>query len=265
MGQMRPPRQVPLRQVLHGPAALRRGLILLLPLLCALFPVMGGGAHAQPANAAQCRLPPRVEPQACPQQGPRRGRAGDFDHYLLALSWSPEYCATRRNPPAHQCRDNRFGFVVHGLWPQYRADAPRDGHGWPQYCTSATRPAAELSGALLRRHLCLLPAAELMACQWSKHGSCGDFDGPAAYFDAIEDLARRLVLPRLEPGPTRVRDVRAAFLAANPGLPGDALVVTVAQDHLAEVRLCVDRARTAFVRCDRGAGGSAPDRRLQVR
>ena len=43
---------------------------------------------------------------------------GTFDYYLLSLSWSPAYCLS--DPGAAECNGpRRFGFIVHGLWPQY--------------------------------------------------------------------------------------------------------------------------------------------------
>src|SRR5689334_6277805 len=52
---------------------------------------------------------------AWPQDAP-----GQFDFYVLSLSWSPSFCQSsedRGSSPA-QCRGRRFAFVVHGLWPQ---------------------------------------------------------------------------------------------------------------------------------------------------
>jgi len=61
-------------------------------------------------------------------------RAGDFDYYLLSLSWSPTWCALEgdaRNAP--QCAPGRdLGWVLHGLWPQYE-------EGWPSWCWSRAR------------------------------------------------------------------------------------------------------------------------------
>ena len=45
----------------------------------------------------------------------KRGEPGQFDFYLLNLSWSPEFCAIHETSP--QCAAHP-GFVVHGLWPQ---------------------------------------------------------------------------------------------------------------------------------------------------
>ncbi|HXP65277.1 MAG TPA: hypothetical protein VN815_07370, partial [Steroidobacteraceae bacterium] len=51
---------------------------------------------------------------------------GVFDYYLLSLSWSPAYCLS--DPGAAECNGpRRFGFIVHGLWPQNEA-------GWPENC-----------------------------------------------------------------------------------------------------------------------------------
>ena len=43
-------------------------------------------------------------------------RAGKFDYYVMALSWTPNWCASegdRKN--SDQCDDDRgFGFTLHG-------------------------------------------------------------------------------------------------------------------------------------------------------
>ena len=64
--------------------------------------------------------------------GPAAGdgeKAGDFDYYVMSLSWSAAWCALEgdaRDDP--QCDVGRgLTFVLHGLWPQHEA-------GWPQYC-----------------------------------------------------------------------------------------------------------------------------------
>ena len=58
--------------------------------------------------------------------------AGDFDYYVLALSWSPTYCAlegdARRDAQCDAGKDH--GFTLHGLWPQFEK-------GWPSFCSGA--------------------------------------------------------------------------------------------------------------------------------
>ncbi|MFX8949768.1 hypothetical protein ABTM92_19760, partial [Acinetobacter baumannii] len=84
--------------------------------------------------------------------GPQRLPTGQsaITGYTLALSWSPEFCNAHRNDPAsaQQCsgRGGRFGFILHGLWPE------GSGGQWPQWCAAAL-PSAEA----LRRAMCLTP------------------------------------------------------------------------------------------------------------
>src|SRR3974390_2760936 len=73
-------------------------------------------------------------------QDRRQNAPGEFDFYVLSLSWSPSFCeqaAERGNSGRSQqaqCGGRPFSFVVHGLWPQYE-------HGFPNYCE---RPAPRL-------------------------------------------------------------------------------------------------------------------------
>jgi ribonuclease I len=58
----------------------------------------------------------------------KSGTTGDFDYYVVSLSWSPAYCVTHPKDQ-RQCGDRGFGFVLHGVWPQkstggYPADCP---------------------------------------------------------------------------------------------------------------------------------------------
>ena len=55
--------------------------------------------------------------------------AGQFDYYLLSLSWSPTYCLTH-GTDRDQCGSKGYGFVLHGLWPQY------SGGGYPENCAT---------------------------------------------------------------------------------------------------------------------------------
>src|SRR5215212_5317363 len=57
-------------------------------------------------------------------QDGRQNAPGEFDFYVLSLSWSPSFCDAAsergnsgRNQQA-QCGGRPFSFVVHGLWPQ---------------------------------------------------------------------------------------------------------------------------------------------------
>src|SRR5215510_13801021 len=70
-----------------------------------------------------CHLPPSI-PKAS-LQGVDCKNIRTPDYYALALSWSPQHCATNHGTDRRfQCEDNQFDFVVHGLWGQ-----EKDGHG----------------------------------------------------------------------------------------------------------------------------------------
>jgi ribonuclease T2 len=54
-------------------------------------------------------------------QDRRQNEPGQFDYYVLSLSWSPSFCEAsgeRGAPPQQQCGARAYSFVVHGLWPQ---------------------------------------------------------------------------------------------------------------------------------------------------
>ncbi len=166
-----------------------------------------------------------------------RGRAGEFDLYVLALSWSPTYCLTEgRGRGGRQCAsDARYGFVVHGLWPQYE-------RGWPQFCAAATNRVPD---GTVSRMLDIMPSAGLVQHQWRKHGTCSGL-GPQAYFDTVRRAAARIVVPEVLAAPQAEKAlspdaVEAAFVAANPGLTREMMSVSCQNGMLDEVKVCLSR------------------------
>ncbi len=193
------------------------------------------------AQAPQCLIPsqiaaPRVEPIP---EGERR--IAPITHYQLALSWSPEFCRTRRGDREHRLQCGgianggaaRFGFVLHGLWPE--TDGPR----WPQWC----RPVPALSRAIVREHLCAMPSVQLVQHEWAKHGSCMTRD-PQRYLRASTILYRAVRYPDMDAlSRDRTLTVGAfarAFAAANRGLEPEMIrVQRNDRGWLTEVRLCL--------------------------
>jgi ribonuclease T2 len=164
-------------------------------------------------------------------------RAGQFDFYVLTLSWSPSYCAAEgARADAAQCSGERpYEFVVHGLWPQYE-------RGYPQFCNqSAPRiPQRQIDGMLD-----LMPSPRLVIHQWRKHGLCADSD-PKNYFATVRAARGKVAIPpeftNLHTWRTVSPDeVERSFVKANPGLPRDGVAVTCDRRHLREVRICVTR------------------------
>jgi len=172
-------------------------------------------------------------------------QSGQFDYYLLALSWSPTYCASggaaRREPL--QCGQPR-GFIVHGLWPEYE-------NGWPSHCASSQPRDVALD--VQRRQLDLTPSAGLIVHEWQTHGLCTGL-AQNAYFDEIRALRAKVRLPLAftgapsAPQTTTAAALRAAFVKANSGLPPQGLAVVCDKGRLEEVRLCFSKAG-AFRAC----------------
>jgi ribonuclease T2 len=160
--------------------------------------------------------------------------AGRFDYYLLSLSWSPVYC--QRNPQdREQCGSRRFGFVLHGLWPQYVNG------GYPATCATP----AQLTEEARRVGMSVYPSEKLVAHQWRKHGTCSGMD-PIAYFraaDAARDAIR--IPPGFEPGSrtheTTAQAVSKALRDVNPRITHRGLAVVCSGPELAEVRICLSK------------------------
>ncbi|MEM8789200.1 MAG: ribonuclease T2 [Pseudomonadota bacterium] len=163
--------------------------------------------------------------------------AGAFDYYVLALSWSPGWCAAEGDARrAEVCEPGAArGFVLHGLWPQYET-------GWPSYCrTGARDPSRRQTAAMVD----IMGSDGLAWHQWKKHGRCSGLSA-AAYFEharaAFAAIERPDVL-RAIPRPLAVAPavVEAAILEANPDLVADGVTVTCRDGRLREVRICLTR------------------------
>ena len=194
-----------------------------------------GAAFAQ---AYQCRVPQApVGVPAVERDGPVR--RGPITGYTLALSWSPEYCRGRESQAAdsRQCsgRAGRFGFVVHGLWPEGRGTA------WPQWCPMQSR----LTARELARNLCVTPSEALLAHEWAKHGACMS-SRPEGYFRTVRMLWSSLRWPDFDrisrQEDLTAGDVREAFSQANRlWEPGHIGLVLSERGWLQEMRLCYGR------------------------
>lgn len=182
-------------------------------------------------------------------QDRRQNAPGQFDFYVLSLSWSPSFCEAARErgntgrSQQVQCGGRPFSFVVHGLWPQYE-------RGFPDYCE---RPSPRLPRNIMTSMLDLMPAPGLIYNEWDKHGTCSGL-GPRGYFEAIRKARAVVKIPAeyLELTQTRTvapAAVEAAFIKANPGLSEAAIAVTCDRTRLSEVRICMTKD-LQFRACD---------------
>src|SRR5215204_3392529 len=172
-------------------------------------------------------------------QDRRQNAPGEFDFYVLALSWSPSFCeaaAERGNSGRSQVQCERpYSFVVHGLWPQYE-------RGFPEYCQ---RPSPRLDRNIVSSMLDLMPAPGLIFNEWDKHGTCSGLQ-PRAYFETIRKARAAIRIPEqfLEPSEHKMvapDEVEDAFVKANPGLSASAIAVTCDTRRLSEVRICINK------------------------
>lgn len=165
-------------------------------------------------------------------------RAGAFDYYVLALSWSPNWCALEGDAKGSDQCDARHdhGWILHGLWPQFHK-------GWPSYCRTAERPP---SRSMTRDMADIMGSSGLAWHQWKKHGTCSG-EAAADYYrlsrEAYASITRPSVFRKLDRSvrlPARV--VEDAFLKENSGIDADGLTVTCRDGHIQEVRICLSKS-----------------------
>ena len=164
-------------------------------------------------------------------------RAGDFDYYVVALTWSPNWCALEGDARDDDQCDARhaYGFTLHGLWPQYES-------GYPSGCRSAERdPSRAETGSMTD----IMGSGGLAWYQWKKHGRCTGLTardyfatarrayGSVTLPDVFQRLNRSITLPAAV--------VEDAFVEANPALPRDAITITCEAGMIQEVRLCLTK------------------------
>lgn len=158
---------------------------------------------------------------------------GQFDYYVMALSWSPDYCAARPDD-REQC-SRQFGFVLHGLWPQHQ-------RGYPANCGSEL-----LDGRIEQQFAGLYPSRKLYRHEWEKHGTCSGLS-QQQYHQLAAGLVARFQMPAAYQAPAQplrktLATIKAELAAANPWLGQDALAVACSGGgrFLKEVYVCTDK------------------------
>jgi ribonuclease T2 len=173
-------------------------------------------------------------------QDRRQNRPGQFDYYVLSLSWSPSYCEASQErapsrPPDQQCGERPYAFVVHGLWPQYE-------RGFPEYCQ---QPPPRLERNLVSAMLDLMPAPRLVYHEWDRHGVCSGMNA-RGYFETVRKARAAIKIPDAyvelqRPLMVNPAEVEDAFVKANPGLTPAAIAVSCDNRRLREVRICLSK------------------------
>ena len=208
---------------------------------CADQQPVPGASAAQPAPEASAPQPARNSWYA-PRAG--RGASGNFDFYVLSLSWSPSFCANGgASRSRNQCASGANpGFVVHGLWPQYAS-------GYPSDCRGNTY----LPYPVLNSLNGLYPDVGLAKHEWRTHGVCSG-KTPQGYFADVAAARDSIVIPPAFKAPGQDQtmaplDVQRAFIAANRRLRPGMMAVTCQRGDLQEARFCLSRDLRGFVAC----------------
>jgi ribonuclease T2 len=171
-----------------------------------------------------------------------QGQPGDFDFYVLSLSWSPTFCLT--HPNNEQCSGKGYGFVLHGLWPQYARG------GWPASCA----PDVRLTNEEMRKGATLFPTRALLKHEWAKHGTCSGL-APLEYLEKTDTALGAVVIPpQLQPFNTppslAASEIEALFRDSNPRMGNHGMAVICKGKVLSEVRVCLTKD-LAFAGCPR--------------
>lgn len=178
--------------------------------------------------------------------GQRSSAPGDFDFYVLALSWSPGFCELDgdRTRNREQCGDGAgLRFVVHGLWPQNE-------RGYPSDCGPAGRTPSRIA---LEQAEGVFPTESLARYEWRKHGTCSG-SSPSDYFRDVRRARDKITIPPALAKADRDQswtaiDLERAFAAANPGLRPDMMSVACKRGMLQEVRICLTKDLRDFRTC----------------
>lgn len=147
-----------------------------------------GGTSPSPATGPACRV------------------AGRADSHVLALSWQPAFCETRRHRIAEfpECRidDPRAWqaghFTLHGLWPNQRECGKDYG-----FCGEVKRkeddfcdyPQVELLNETRAALALVMPSVTAGSClerhEWHKHGTCQTGLSDDEYYALSVDLTHQ--------------------------------------------------------------------------
>lgn len=192
----------------------------------------------QPGSPSTSVFSPQLPTTQTPgMDAPALEPPGEFDYFLLALSWSPDYCATSGSDDPQQCSIGRkLGFVLHGLWPQYE-------RGYPSNCSTE-----KMTAAVKAQFPGLYPSQDLYDHEWEKHGTCTGLS-TSAYLTLSGQIKASVVIPDAYRSPeapfrTNSEKLKTEFTRANPTFPASAFAVNCSGSgrYLKELQVCFSKA-----------------------
>ena len=164
-------------------------------------------------------------------------KAGDFDYYVMSLSWSANWCALTgdaRDDP--QCDAGRgLTWTLHGLWPQNE-------DGYPSYCRTGQNDPSRSDTAAMAD---IMGGAGLAFYEWKKHGRCSGLTAKD-YFAVSRRAYKSVTIPPIFTQITKDLSVPAsviedAFVESNLALARNQITVTCDGGMIQEVRICLTK------------------------
>ena len=165
-----------------------------------------------------------------------------IDYFRLSLSWSPTFCASKKQSEKYfQCQQS-FGLIVHGLWPNTKNATNIRSH--PRNC----RNDQQIPLDIIDKYFCLMPSEILMQAEWEKHGTCY-WSNARDYFEQIQRLYSNINQPnnlenilQNQTISKRLRRewIKQSFLQLNPRLPANAIDIRMINRarKLREIAFC---------------------------
>ncbi len=160
----------------------------------------------------------------------RTAAPGQFDFYVLNLSWSPEFC--HGHPSAAECTQHR-AFTLHGLWPQNN-----DGT-YPEDCSEDPGPASP------SQYASLYPDPALLQHEWQMHGTCSGL-APDPFFALARRAEQSIHIPAelthlSQPTTTTPMQLTTLLTRSNPAIPASSLAISCGNNYLTAVEVCLDK------------------------
>ena len=165
---------------------------------------------------------------------------GQFDYYVLNLSWAPEFCHTletlspaeRAEKGSEECATPHTS-VLPGLWPQNF-----DGT-YPASCAERPGPVHP------ERNLDMTPSLPLLKHEWAKHGTCTTLS-PEAFFATARQVYSSVEFPqtfkRLDHEiMLRPDEILDMFYKANPSFPEGSFVLSCGHNYLTAIEACFSK------------------------
>ncbi|MFT6072739.1 MAG: ribonuclease T2 [Dasania sp.] len=169
--------------------------------------------------------------------------------FLFVMSWSPAYCHERdpngRQAQCYKKLPKQYRFIVHGLWPQGN---PQNGKANNNQLSFCQKTDPKLEASIVTDYFYLMPSSGLMAHQWKKHASCGNFT-QQSYFKTIETLYQRFNGKALFADITKTQSfsldalidkITAKMPNISPHISKENIVIRCRQSQLKEIRICLN-------------------------